>query len=92
MNKGVDGSVMFNSKDCMDAGIGEGEGVGVGVIRGEGLGVRLGVGVGVACGDTFQTHICMTVPFLLYASADTFHVLTMALVFVWDASVTLSFA
>ena len=60
--------------------MGVGVGVGVGVVRGEGLGV--GVDVGVSCDDTFQVHVWMTVPFSLYAIADTFHVPATALVFV----------
>ena len=62
----------------LDLVIGEGLGVGPDV----GAGVGIGEGVGVTCCDTFQTHVCIPVPFSLYASADTFHVPTIALIFV----------
>lgn len=78
----------FEDKRCM--GVGEGDGVGV--IRGEGLGVGPGVGVGVGIGvgegvgviasDTFQIHVCIEVPFLFVATADTFHMSTAGVVFV----------
>ena len=82
--------MMFGSKDCVSAGIGEGEGVGVGVVKGEGPGVGLGdgvsegigEGVGVTCWDTFQIHVRETVPFLLDAIAEMFHVPTAGLAFV----------
>jgi hypothetical protein len=41
----------------------------------------MGVGVGVG-EETFQIHVCMTVPFLFVAIADTFHIPTAGLVFV----------
>lgn len=63
-----------------------GEGDGVGVVKGEGL----GVGVGVVAGDMFQIHVCMMVSFTFVAIAERFHVPTAGLVFVQDASVTLS--
>ena len=63
--------------------MGEGDGVG--------RGVGIGEGVGVTCDDTFQSHICMMVPFSFVAIADTFQLPTAGLVFVYEASVTLSF-
>jgi hypothetical protein len=67
-----------------DAGVGVGVGVDAGFVIGEGLGVGpgVGVGVGVTCEDTFQIHVCISVPFALLAIADTFHVPVFALVFV----------
>ena len=58
--------------------MGSGDGVGVGVR----VGVGIGEGVGVTCGDTFQIHVCISVPFSFVATADTFHVPTAAFVFV----------
>jgi hypothetical protein len=65
----------------------------VGVGEGDGVvhGVGVGEGVGVSCGDTFQSHVCMMVPFSFVVIADTFQLPTAGLVFVYDASVTLSF-
>ena len=58
----------------------------MGVVIGEGPGVGQGVGVGEGMGitrvDTFQIHVCIAVPFSLYASAVMFHIPTMGLVFV----------
>ncbi|MGB7531784.1 MAG: hypothetical protein WA977_02245 [Halobacteriota archaeon] len=73
-----------------DAKIRAGAGVGDGVIKGEGLGVGPGVGVGVgigegvgiACGDTFQIHVCIVVPFSFVATADMPHIPIAGLVFV----------
>ena len=64
--------------------MGSGDGVGVGVRVGVGVGVGVGIGegVGVTCGDTFQIHVCISVPFSFVATADTFHIPTAAFVFV----------
>ena len=58
--------------------MGSGDGVGVGVR----VGVGTGEGVGVTCGDTFQLHVCIPMPFSLYAIAVMFHVPTVGLIFV----------
>ena len=57
-----------------------GEGLDVGPDVGEGVGI--GEGVGVTCCDTFQTHVCIPVPFSLDAIAVMFHVPTVGLIFV----------
>ena len=63
-------------------GGGVGVGVGVGVGEGDGEGEGEGEGVGVTCCDTVQIHVCRVVPFAFVATADTFHVPAIALVFV----------
>ena len=40
---------------------------------------------------TVHVHVCMSVPFALFTIAETFHVPITALVFVYDAAVTLLF-
>jgi len=71
----------------VDGGVGVGVGAGVEEGDGESEGVGDGVGdvmpgMGISCEDTFQIHVCMTVPFSLLAIAEIFHVPVAALVFV----------
>lgn len=70
------------SEDMM---LGAGVGDGVVIVIGEGLGVGIGVGVRegmVTWSETFQIHVCISVPFIFVAIAEMFHVPTAGLVFV----------